>query len=170
VNIRNPEFLSRAGNVILIALPFFFSTSTLAHPQCQQFKLTSYVTLLGPSGPAVGFAEAVLQDGTVINITAEGELTFTEVEDNGTMHMHVRELDDWGPLGTAIGLDQIKLVPAEIPGEFTLKIKTFIIGENGDLEGAFGHYDGSGTASFNDGTLTHSGRGKLCNLSAQGHD
>jgi len=170
VKLRNPVFTNRINHALLIVIVCFFSTSVQAHSQCQRFELTSYITLLGPTGPAVGFAEAILHDGTVINIAAEGELTFTKVEDDGTIHMHVRELDEWGPLGTAIGLDQVKLVPTEIPGEFTLKIKTFIIGENGDMEGAFGHYKGTGTASFNDGTLTHSGRGKLCNLSAQGHD
>jgi len=152
------------NSFLTITLVSFFSPLVWASEKCQHFKLTSYVTLLGPAGPAVGFAEAVLKDGTILPVSATGEITSTTVNADGTINMRVRELDDWGVPGTTIGLDRIKLIPTEISGEFELKIKTFIVGESGSLENAFGFYKGRGAISFNDGTLTHSGRGKICNF------
>jgi len=66
------------------------------------------------------------------------------------MDMHVRELDDWGVIGTTIGIDKIKLTPTTTLGAFIFTIKTFILGESGSLENAFGLYNGAGTASLND--------------------
>lgn len=153
-----------ATSLSIVMLASFFSTPAHAAPRCKHFDLTSYVTFLGPNGPAVGNAQATLKHGVILPISATAEVTSTTTNEDGSIDMSVRELDDWDILGSAIGLDTVKLVPTEISGEFTLSIKTYILGESGYMEDAFGLYKGTGTASFNDGTLTHSGKGTLCNI------
>lgn len=152
------------NSVAIIFMAYLVSSPAQAHVKCKKFKLTSYVTFLGPAGPAVGFAEATFKHGVIIPVSATAEVTSTTNNPDGSIDMTVREEDEWGALGSAIGLDEVKLIPTEIPGEFTLTIKTYVLGESGSMEDAFGLYKGTGTASFNDGTLTHSGKGSLCNV------
>lgn len=164
MNTKKTIITHAINSFFIIVLASSFSIQAQASEECKDFSLTSYVTLLGPTGPAIGSAEAMLKDGTVFNVSAAGEITSTIFNTDGTMDMRVRELDNWGALGTTVGIDKIKLTPTAIPGEFTFKIKTFILGESGSLEDVFGLYNGTGTASFNDGTLTHSGKGTICNF------
>ena len=140
------------------------ATSAIANGNCQNFTLTSNVTLLSPTGPAIGTATATMDDGTIMQVMAEGDITSTKISDEGIIHMRVTELDTWGPLGTTIGLDRLKLTPTAVPGEYALNIKTFIEGDTGLLEDVFGHYKGEGSVSFSTGQLHHSGSGKICNL------
>ncbi len=153
-----------------LMLASFFSIQAHASEECEHFQLTSYVTLLGPTGPAIGTAQATFKEGAVFTISAVGEVTSTTINPDGSMDMRVREIDDWGIYGVTIGIDKIKLTPTAIPGEFTFTIKTFILGESGSLENAFGLYNGTGTASLNDGTLTHSGKGVICNFEIEHTD
>lgn len=162
MNNKKLNLLCAVNRIFIIALVGIFSMSAQASDRCKHIKLTSYVTFLGPDGPAVGFAEVQLKHGIILPIAATGELTSTTVNPDGSIDMRVRELDDWGDLGTTIGLDQVQLTPTDIPGEFDLRIKTYILGESGLLENAFGIYKGTGTLSFNDGTLTHAGQGTIC--------
>lgn len=142
----------------------FTSPMVLAIDNCKQFTLTSNVTLLSPAGPAVGTAEAILEDGTVLFATAEGEIESSKVGDDGTIHMQIREVDQFGPFGTTLGLDKVKLFVSDVPGEYSMNIKTNIVGDTGLLEDVYGLYHGKGSASFNSMSLTHSGEGKICNL------
>lgn len=158
------KFLKRFVGIFIIVPGLFITSSAMASGFCSEFTLVSNVILLGPAGPAVGTAEITMDNGAVFQITAEGEITSSKVDEEGNIHMRVRELDDWGPFGTTIGKDRLKLVPTEIPGEFTLTIKTFIEGNTGAVEDVFGFYKGSGNISFSTGSLTHQGRGRICNL------
>jgi hypothetical protein len=148
----------------LLSIGVISSPAAMAAGQCLRFSLTSNVTLLGPTGPAVGYADVVMEDGRVLRVSASGDITDSKLHDDGTIHMRVRELDNWGLLGTTLGLDKIHLTPTVIPGEYTLTIKTHILGTTGALEEVFGKYHGQGTASFASGQVTHSGAGKICNL------
>ncbi|VAW79794.1 hypothetical protein MNBD_GAMMA13-1538 [hydrothermal vent metagenome] len=156
------EYSTISLSVIMLA--GFFNAQAQASVRCKHFDLTSYVTFLGPDGPAVGNAEATFKHGVILPISATSEVTSTTTNEDGSIDMRVRELDDWDTFGSTIGIDTVKLIPTEIPGEFALSIKTYILGESGHLEDAFGLYKGTGTASFNDGTLTHSGKGTICNF------
>ena len=158
------SFSKSIMGICFISFAFFASSNAMATGNCNNFTLTSSVTLLSPTGPAIGTATATMDDGTVMHIMAEGAITSTKVDQDGVIHMRVEELDNWGSLGTTIGLDKLKLTPTGIPGEYTLTIKTFLQGESGLLENVFGHYKGDGDVSFSTGQLNHSGSGKVCNL------
>lgn len=152
-----------AGSVLTLLITLG-SPHSYAVDNCKQFTLTSNVTLLSPVGPAVGSAEAVLEDGSVLFATAEGVIESSKVGDDGTIHMQIKEVDQYGAFGTTLGLDKVKLFPTGIPGEYTMSIKTNIVGNTGLLEDVYGLYHGKGSASFNSMSLTHSGTGKICNL------
>lgn len=141
-----------------------FGTTAPAAQDCQAFTLTSNISLIfSPIPSGIAHAELVLEDGTVHNIVGDGVITELKSAD-GTIHLTLREIDDWGLLGTSIGLDKVVMVPTLVPGEFMVRIKTDLIGESGAVGNVFGMYHGQGTASFNTMTLLHSGKGRICDL------
>lgn len=63
---------------LLLGSGILSSSAAMATDNCTKFSLTSNVVMLSPTGPAVGFAEAVREDGTVIRISAQGEIISTK--------------------------------------------------------------------------------------------
>ena len=141
------------------------STSSWSNDQCVRGTLVSDVELLSPFGPGVGVAYADIA-GQILPIITYGDIVSSKVQGDGSIHLVVEE-NDSTPDGSTIQIrDKVILTPTDIPGEFTLKIHSKMLGGTGLFSDVDGKYSGEGTASFNTtpAQLHHTGEAKMCGL------